>query len=510
MEYDLDDDPPENPDWPTIVEAPVEPPKQPTQEAAVVADVDGDTNMENGPAPQDPAPQDPAPVPAPQDPVPQAPAPAPIPRHRQFFDMDLEKMHAKLYYSGYLTPKEFLEDISKIVANAEVEPIDNERLFKAQAMYSLTNATLLYWEPQFAVECERMAEREIQRRKEHEQRRQEKARALKIANGQRQGSPTDDPFGPVARRSTRSNGQQPEIPFTPDPERRLKRSRSQGASGDAQMDSPQGRSPKRARTASEEGDGQDGAPEIQASAPNGQTEQTHQPGEHKEVRSVRFANELGMAEQDAVSILNGLSGVPEAPAIPVTYPNIVVPGPELDGIPPSSEAVPVLVQASPLLPTPGLLQEPTPGLMGTNASGSAVSLLHVPSPQGGSAGSTPTTPQRILPTEPPAATSPRRSEEPDGMVVDIAPPAARTPTPPPPLPDFIVDEELAGKLSKKLVDETSTFNVEQLEQLRATCLGTIWKHRSSWNREEMIKEMIQTADEFIAEIAMEDEDAASP
>ena len=51
----------------------------------------------------------------------QAMVPAPIPRPRYFFDTDLEKMHTKLYYERYLPPKEFLEDVSKMVANAEID-----------------------------------------------------------------------------------------------------------------------------------------------------------------------------------------------------------------------------------------------------------------------------------------------------------------------------------------------------------------------------------------------------
>ena len=76
----------------------------------------------------------------------------------QLFDMDLERMHLDLYRSKYLTPDDFLTDIRKIVHNATVRvEEDPERLFRAQAMLTAAEVSIQDFEPQFRMECERMA-----------------------------------------------------------------------------------------------------------------------------------------------------------------------------------------------------------------------------------------------------------------------------------------------------------------------------------------------------------------
>lgn len=173
---------------------------------------------------------------------PAAPPPPPAPAPTKFHDMDLEKMHYKLYYIGYLTPQEFLDDLGKIVKNAENESHeDHERLFKAQSMVNTARLMLQGWEPQFRGECERMAVREMERRLERRRTRaaeKEAAKAKEIeegkktsAEGRKAGSSgSDEPpahsYG--TRRATRHNGVQPEVVDDPvDIERRLKRQRSE-------------------------------------------------------------------------------------------------------------------------------------------------------------------------------------------------------------------------------------------------------------------------------------------
>lgn len=74
----------------------------------------------------------------------------------------------------------------------------------------------------------------------------------------------------------------------------------------------------------------------------------------------------------------------------------------------------------------------------------------------------------------------------------------RSPTPP--LPDFHVDQELLDTLRRKLRDETEGLNVEQLEQLRATCLGDVWRHRKEWDRDELVRGLIKHVSEFLEEV----------
>lgn len=73
----------------------------------------------------------------------------------------------------------------------------------------------------------------------------------------------------------------------------------------------------------------------------------------------------------------------------------------------------------------------------------------------------------------------------------------RTPTP---LPDFHVDDVLVEQLHASLRETTSSLTIEELEQLRATCLGCIWRHRSEWDRDSLVRELQDIVSDFVAEI----------
>jgi ATPase family AAA domain-containing protein 2 len=189
----------------------------------------------------------------------QAPPPPPAETAPKLFDIDLDKIYSYVAKSRYLTPDEFLDDIKKIVYNAEITQYqDLERLQRAQAMQAAAELSLQF-DTQFSLECGRMAVREHKRREVYrkikEKEKQEKA--AKDGSG-----PHTPPLG--ARRSARQNGQAPEIPIT-DPEklaRRLKRQRTTengglestgseeenlGYAGTTNIDGLEGRETKRTR-----------------------------------------------------------------------------------------------------------------------------------------------------------------------------------------------------------------------------------------------------------------------
>ena len=145
-------------------------------------------------------------------------------REPRLIDIDLERMSLELYRSKYLTPADFLDDVHNIVRNAEIRAHeDPERLFRAQTMFTAAQVSIQDFDPQFRLECQRMAGRERQRREEHRknQEQQEKAASPPVQNGT---------YAPGTRRSARHNGKEPEMSIT-DPlvlERKLKRQRSNG------------------------------------------------------------------------------------------------------------------------------------------------------------------------------------------------------------------------------------------------------------------------------------------
>jgi len=101
----------------------------------------------------------------------------------------------------------------------------------------------------------------------------------------------------------------------------------------------------------------------------------------------------------------------------------------------------------------------------------------------------------VTPQVAPSALS--HSPEPVNQAMIQTPPQR---TPSPPLPDFHVDENLLSQLRGSLVQNTSALNVEQLEQLRATCLGTMWRHRSEWVRDSLIRELQDLVNDFVQEV----------
>ncbi|KAG6811138.1 hypothetical protein H0H93_014568, partial [Arthromyces matolae] len=69
------------------------------------------------------------------------------------FDIDLEKMQLELFKGRYLTPQDFLDDVGKMLHNADVRSYeDMDRLYKAQAMFTATQVSIQEFDPQFRLE----------------------------------------------------------------------------------------------------------------------------------------------------------------------------------------------------------------------------------------------------------------------------------------------------------------------------------------------------------------------
>ncbi|ELU39804.1 TAT-binding protein [Rhizoctonia solani AG-1 IA] len=333
-----------------------------------------------------------------------APPPALVPKPLQIFDMDLEKMHYKLYYVGYLTGEEFLQDVQQIVRNAErALDGDSDRLFKAQQMANAAKMLIGGWEPQFKLECQRTAVREAQRREERKKQRaaekaakakEKEAEQKRAEEGKRSGSDEPPSHSYGTRRATRHHGAQPDVVEDPvEIERRLKRQRSDaaresaepvstGGGPDVEMEDPD-RAAKRART---------------TPMPDGSPVDTSQ--------SAALAVSVGDVAPHAEEVK---TPVDEAAKIADTY---------------------------------------------------AMSL-----------------------DAPPRAIVPMPDQEPE--------------KPPPP---FHIDESRLQTLADHLVHSTSALKVEQLEQLRALCLNCVWSHRSDWDRDDMVGQLMELVTDFVQQV----------
>ena len=63
-----------------------------------------------------------------------------------------------------------------------------------------------------------------------------------------------------------------------------------------------------------------------------------------------------------------------------------------------------------------------------------------------------------------------------------------------------MDEEHLSELAGALERDTHALSVEQLEQLRASLLNVVWRHRQEWERREMVEEMRGVVREFVEEV----------
>lgn len=81
---------------------------------------------------------------------------------------NLEKMQKRLYYNGYLSCSAFMDDIQKIVENAEeAAEVDQDRVFRAHQMRNLAIVLMdQYIDAGFREECDRMALRQMAREQE--------------------------------------------------------------------------------------------------------------------------------------------------------------------------------------------------------------------------------------------------------------------------------------------------------------------------------------------------------
>ncbi|KAF9648633.1 AAA-domain-containing protein [Thelephora ganbajun] len=420
--------------------------------------------------------------------------PQPPPRKPHLYDMDLERVHVELYRNKYLTPLNFLHDIRKIVHNAEVCAIDDlERLHKAQAMLTATEVSLNEFDQTFRLECERMAVRERKRRDDRrKQREKEKAEREKETQTTETVDP-NNPYAPGTRRSGRNSGQEPEVAIT-DPlqlERRLKRGRSvEGNVTDGRQSSEEageGRSSKRSRVASE--DGQHTPQPLLPILPTKSTTPIHdgtlQPPQHDTQLMHPSPRRTGGFD-----------------------PSLLNPAPMFDGVgfhlnrTPSTSAQngatpppPSTLSSTPTFPTQRRFESPNPFVVAAQQPQQEVPVVPAPGSVDRQPDGVGSEEQQNIPhpegeqsTEPPI---------PEPMEV------VRTPTP---SPDFHIDEYGMEQLKDYLRVSTAGLNIEELEQLRSTCLAAVWRHRTEWDRTILISELLSIAKEFVQEVLAEDDE----
>lgn len=420
--------------------------------------------------------------------------PPPPPPQPQLYDMDLERMHLELYRDRYLTPDDFLDDIRKIVHNADVRiQEDPDRLLRAQAMLTAAEVSINDFDPSFRLECQRMAVRERRRRDEYrknKEKEREKEKEAQAAEAAQQ----------APRRSARHNGLPLDfsIPDITLIEKRNKRHRSTSAVATASEDENGDRASKRSRI---EGESMANESAVRESP--------------EKAAGVRFADDMerGQSSTMAIPQVNGFLGkVPElhvepAPVSQVAQSDVTQPREEPEPPRRCGGFDPSLLNP---LPSPQGLIQPGSSTATLDVQNNPFLSLDPPSfahfaPPAAQADAL--SPQSTMAVDPPPVDEPVSTQDMQTTQSDVAMEIQRTPSP---VPEFVVDEYRLYELQRVLRDDTAFLTVEQLEQLRATCLGCVWRHRSQWDRTELLSELMENVRVFVEEVSTDDMDAPSP
>ena len=484
-------------------------------------------------------------------------------------DMDLERMQTELFKGRYLIPKDFLDDVGKILWNAEVrQHEDLDRLHKAQAMFTAAEVSIQEFDPQLRLDCERTAVRERQRR---EERRKEKGK-----DKERQKEQNGVVVG--ARRSARNEGLEPEHRITDvgKLERQLKRQRGEEGSGvDSNPSELEahglpmadgGRNAKRSRLIDKIDDERDPLDTLASSRPGTESRpshsvrfdtghiepmaplrpvsQTHQhflsPNHHFEQnhqphypQPQNFPVPMNNSMSNLLHPQNGFhpynpvyddQRFPDQMAVDTTPqrpsgfdPILLNPMPQPYIVPPFAPRptngdpfhFPMVDPTDPFNSTPHpqhynsqprtesftqLLNAP---LTPTPPPQKMLPQVHAPRDPSPAMNTDSVLDQHRSPLPPVATSTPPLERVATPMVVE------RSPTPP--LPEFHITESFISDLRYILKTRTDSLTIEQLEQLRATCLGTTWRHRKEWDRDELVTKLIKEVNDFIDEVAEYDE-----
>ncbi|GAA6046605.1 hypothetical protein JCM3770_006234 [Rhodotorula araucariae] len=458
-----------------------------------------------------------------------------------YHNVDLDTMAADLYKGLYYTPDDFLTDVLRVQANAEVNKImenDAEAPVRAGQMVNHVKVMLdQTFDASFRAECEKMAVR-MRAKDEADPRRRARRKG-------REGSlPGEEGFVAAAEKAadaggahrprfgTRASGSgdaegdgqgEGEGEDVGEVEKHLKRAR-EGAGSEAEaeggemqdVEGAEGQGPaKRARFDSAEAGGPpatdlangqavastSGANGINghaaAAAPSTGFADLLNPTSSASLNSFDFTQPLEQPNPFPTTTAEQAFGVPVPPPMSIggVPADAIAPTGPLNGTAPSFLAgviAPAVDAANPFataLPAP--ISPAKKAASATSASGDAPSRDGTPTPAVNGAAT---------------ANNATEGAEESAATEAAATPAeqGRSPTPmeatPPPPPPFVVPTAAVDALAFFLAEKTDALNIDQLEQLRAACFDAVWRARSEWDRARVVQELDDLAREFVDEV----------
>ncbi|GAA5958407.1 hypothetical protein JCM3765_007866 [Sporobolomyces pararoseus] len=451
-----------------------------------------------------------------------------------YHNVDLDLMHSDLYKGYYHTPDDFLTDILRIQANAEINKImeqDAEAPIKAGQMVNHTKVMLdQTFDANFRAECAKMAAR-FKEKDKNQPKKERKGRGrplpeegivvhakqaaidgglLKVrppkgksteGEGEGEGEVGEDDDVIISRGGEQEgeggdNG--------------LKRAREDGQDEEMEGVEAGGEGPGPAKRMRAEGDSieeEEESPVVASSLPNGQVVAS---------TSGELSNGInGYHENSAPSNMNNLLNPTSTSSSLSSLQDPLVPDFASTNVP-SAITVPMAVGAAPTMsPTKSITNPEGTFLAGIPPPATSNPFLATSSAPDSS---TSTSSDSVVPPNGAAAPAPPNGDVPVESREATPTPAVvqaeeaveaekeRSPTPmeatPPPLPDFLLPTEAVDAFSSFLKNDTSALNVDQLEQLRAACFDSVWRGKGDWDRTRLIQELNELAREFVEEVEM--------
>ncbi|KAA1110887.1 hypothetical protein PGT21_033552 [Puccinia graminis f. sp. tritici] len=402
--------------------------------------------------------------PPPQQPDPQADEDE-ISKVPKYYDVDLEKMHYKLYYNEYLTSQQFVADVQKIVFNAEQEherslSVDHETVVKAQAMLTHTRVMVEQaCDHQFDIDCHRMYERM-------------KLRNPLLGQPKKRATPKEKNQPLPERQSSRVCGLEPEIPYDPlFSDRGVKRMIS-GCDAHTDHERPikrnKGHQPSSSGSVKDDGAGDenhqtDGAIQ-ESSAHVADIPDSTTPDYEPEPLKVMEPHLSGTIHSAGTLLLTNLFNVDNPQPNGLTHPQTSsTQGKTLNGDWNMQNG-----DTEPVSPQP----QPN-GNADIEMNASDQIPQHV----------------NLGPDKDDPVGAPRPVEPPPPAII-----------PPIIYPDFVCPEQSVQAIHSELVYKTGRLSIDQLEELRAGCWNLIWNFRADFNRSLMIAECLSFIHQYFADI----------
>ncbi|GAA5866873.1 hypothetical protein JCM3774_004585 [Rhodotorula dairenensis] len=437
-----------------------------------------------------------------------------------YHNVDLDTMASDLYKGYYYTPDDFLQDILRIQANAEVNKImenDAEAPVRAGQMVNHVKVMLdQTFDAASRAECEKMAER--MREKDKVAPRKDRRRGRNgelpgeegIVAAAESAAAAGGAFKPRLSRSHGGEGGEDGEQGAAAEEGEMAESTSPGAQAVGEADGHRGT--KRDRVGSvDDAQGDDdnddaGSPKKQRMDVDGSS---HPP--HAQPAAVDLANGQAVASTSTEAPLTSAL----ASHAHQSFAGLLNPTADGNGAG-AALAAPMAVASAPSDAVASALSGPVsafdathnPFLSDAAPNGAVASNLVAQKAldaQGGSA-----TSSRAATPTPAAANGMPNAKQSHSADVDgegaVEPeldqersltPMEATPPPPPP---FIVPTIEVEALRTFLVSGTDDLTVDQLEQLRAACFDVVWRGRAEWNRSGVIGELDELARDFVDEV----------